>query len=111
MELNFFSAYALTIATETLILYFILRKDYRTGTIVRNSVIASTLTLPFVWFFFPLFPVGYAVRIGISELFAFAAEAGVYAILFEKIGWKKAAAISFAANAISFSAGIAVSML
>ncbi len=111
MELNFLQAYAFTLAIETAALLFLLRREYGAGLIAGNSIMANSLTLPLVWFAFPLLGLGYPIQIALSELFAFAAEAGAYFILFRKIGWKKAAGISLAANAASFLAGLAVSYL
>ncbi len=119
---GFVAAYLLTIAIETLVLYILLRSryptkishpnktTYPTRIIVRNSIIASSVTLPFVWFLFPglcsILGFDYAIQIAISELFAFGVEAWAYRIIFVKMSWKDAILVSFAANLLSFSAGL-----
>jgi len=103
--LDFISAYALTITIETIILYLLLRDRYGTGLIVRNSLIASSLTLPFVWFVFPWLGSSWAVWTAMAELFAFGVEAGIYMMLFERMGWKQAVLASFICNSASFVIG------
>ncbi|VVB98417.1 Uncharacterised protein [uncultured archaeon] len=108
MELSFIQAYAITIAAETALLFMLLRKDYTPGLVARNALAASTLTLPFVWFVFPLLRASYAVQIGASEIFAVLVEAGVYFVLFPKMKMERAAVLSFVCNAFSFLLGLAV---
>ncbi len=97
----------LTIAIETSVLLLILRKKYGTFVIARNSVVASSLTLPFVWFVFPNLGIGqWVVYTALAEMFAFLAEAGVYRLLFKNMDWENALAASFACNAASFLSGM-----
>lgn len=103
--MGFFQAYIITIILETIILFLILRKQYSNQTIVRNSIIASTITLPFVWFVFPLFGVEYILQISFSEIFALVIEAFIYLKLFQNMNISKAFFISFIANLVSFLAG------
>lgn len=106
MKFDFFLAYVLTIAIETVILFLILRKRYGAKTIIANSLVASTVTLPFVWFFFPLLVSGYWNALATSELFAFATEAGICKKLFENLEWKEAIVSSFLCNATTFLIGL-----
>ncbi len=105
MGLDFFQAYSITIALETILLFLILRERYPAGRIIRNSLVANTLTHPVVWFVFPLLGLAYSLQIGISEVFAFVAEAVVY---FRFFGWqlRYALFISLVCNLVSFSAGM-----
>lgn len=102
MELDFAQAYALTIAAEIVVLYCILRREHSTVAIINNAVIANTITLPFVWFFFPAMGLDYLARIVLSEIFAFAAEAAYY-FFFAGVKFEKAIAASFACNLFSFA--------
>lgn len=106
--MDFVSAYALTLAVETAVLLLLLRGKHAARVIMRNSIAANTLTLPFVWFFFPLLGLTYGAQIAASEFFAFATEAGVYAALFAGMTGREALAASFLANAASFLLGLAL---
>ena len=99
-------AYALTLLVETVVLMLLLRGRYSLGLIVRNSIIASSVTLPFVWFAFPALGLAYGIQLAVSEAFAFAAETAVYAWLFKGMKLNDAAVASFLCNAASFLAGI-----
>lgn len=110
MELGFPQAYVLTIAIETAMLFLVLRyilgRRYDAFLIIRNSIIASSLTLPFVWFFFPRIGLGYPVSLAISELFAFGAESAAYRWLFPRMDWRDALIASFICNLASFMLGL-----
>ncbi len=111
--MDFALAYALTVLIETAALYAILRKEYDSPLIIRNSLVANTLTHPLVWFAFPLLwpKIGWAATTASAELFAFAIETVCYRFLFPKLEWRKAAVASFLCNALSFSAGLALDYL
>ncbi len=105
--MDFLPAWCLTISIETALLFILLRRRYGISLIVRNSLIANTLTLPFVWFLFPALGLGsWALQTALAEIFAFLAEAGVYRMLFPGIGWSDALRVSFLCNAASFLAGV-----
>ena len=108
MELNFAHAYFITVFLETIILYLVLRNRYAMPLIVRNAIIANTITLPFVWFVFPLLRTGYWNVLAISEISAFAAEAAIYKILFPKISLNFAVPVSFICNLASLSVGLLI---
>ncbi|MCX6768383.1 MAG: hypothetical protein NTY83_00865 [Candidatus Micrarchaeota archaeon] len=106
--MDFVHAYIITVLVETLILYLLLRKRYPAPAIIRNSVVANSLTLPFVWFVFPVLGSGlsWALLTAVAELFAFGAEAALYRALFGKMGWADAARVSFVCNLLSLVVGL-----
>jgi len=104
--MNFFQAWALTVGIETIILYFLFRKRYCTDIIARNSVLASTITLPLVWFVFTQFGLNQVVRIVISELFAIGVETYIYARLFQGLKARDAFIASLICNVSSFLVGL-----
>ncbi|HEV8289656.1 MAG TPA: hypothetical protein VGQ00_01745 [Candidatus Norongarragalinales archaeon] len=106
-ESSFLFALFLTLAIEIPVLFFFVRvvfKQKKTSdvSILFAGLVASGLTLPYLWFVIPSFAGSGFVTIG--ESFAVFAEA----IIIEralKLGWKKSLATSLAANVISFVAG------
>jgi hypothetical protein len=110
MEPAFAQAYLLTVIIETVILFIIMRKSFPALIIIRNSLIANTLTLPFVWFFFPAFALTYPMQVAASEIFAFAAESIIYLHLFRPIPLRDAALASLLCNLASFSSGLALAV-
>lgn len=113
---DFLLSYFLTILIEGLVLYLLLCKRYGARLIVSSAIIASSLTIPFVWFLFPVFgfqfPVlgfgSWVVQTALAEIFAVIVETGVYHILFVKISWKNAFFASLICNATSFGIGFVV---
>ncbi len=93
---------------ETTVLFFILRTRYGPPGIIKNAVVASSLTLPFVWFFFPALGLGWAMQTALAESFATIAEGGVYAALFPRLKLADAMLASLACNCISFGIGLAL---
>ena len=104
--LSFPQAVALSVAIEAATLLILLRSRYPAHRIVLIAAAASLATLPFVWFFFPMFGLPYAYQIALSEFFAFAAEATIYVFLFPGIGLRNAALCSLVCNTISLSLGL-----
>lgn len=104
--MEFLQAYAITLAIEGMVLYFILRKQYAVTEIVKNSVLASTITLPFVWFVFPLSGLSWFYVTAISEVFAVIVETWIYKTTFRKISWRMAFGSSFVCNVASFVIGL-----
>jgi hypothetical protein len=102
---DFLLSYFLTILIEISVLILLLRNDYNVGLIARNVVIASSLTLPFVWFLFPVLGLDWVLQSAAAEMFAFAVEAGLFRILFFGMSWKRAFVASFACNSVSFLFG------
>ncbi|MBS3067390.1 hypothetical protein J4450_01700 [Candidatus Micrarchaeota archaeon] len=105
MQLDFFQAYLVTISVESILLYMFLGRRYVVHLLVGNSILVNTITLPFVWFFFPLIKLDYTTRIIVAEFFAFIAETILYLKLFKKLRFFDAVYISFFCNLCSFILG------
>jgi len=110
MILGFVLAYIFTVVIETVILLAIFSdKGFPCALMIRNSLIVNTMTLPFVWFVFPILlgtSLGYAAQFASSELFAFAGEALLYWKLFPSLKLKDAVIASFVCNLFSFLFGL-----
>lgn len=107
--MNFLAAYLLTLAIEAVMLFLLLRHRYDLFLIARNAAIASSLTLPFVWFFFFNLGLPWGLQAAMAEVFAVLVESAVYATLFKKITLRDAFLVSAACNWASFIFGLAVS--
>lgn len=121
-ELQFFSALALTVSLELvagIILIKVVPARFGLGAfgakggregwlkIILGIVLASTLTLPYVWFLWPFFFRERTTYIIVSELWAWLMEALFYRFYFG-LNWKKALTFSFILNACSFLIGLVV---
>lgn len=89
-------------------LWLFLRGRYPDWQIVLAAVAASTITLPFVWFFFPTLPMQWAGYIALAEVFVVVVEAGFYRIML-KTSWKDAVVVSVLCNWTSFVIGLGLS--
>jgi hypothetical protein len=96
----------MTLIIETSALFLLLRRRYDARTIVLNSIIANTITVPVVWFVFPFLGLGWVAETAMAELFAFVCEALYYKKAFAGIGWYDAFFVSFACNSLSFGFGL-----
>jgi len=100
---------ALTLVLETLLasLYFSAFQIPRT--LLGWVPLASLITLPFVWFVFPLLGQSDGSTTAISESFAVIVEAAfIYLMAGRQISFKHVAALSILMNSISFMAGLAM---
>lgn len=71
--------------------------------------LVSLVTLPVVWYAFPLLPLRDVWVTGLSEGFAFSAEAGLLLLAFRGgVSLKHILALSFLMNLLSFTAGLAL---
>jgi hypothetical protein len=106
-ETKFLVSLILTLLIETLILLAILKiiapkiKNIR---IILSSILATSLTLPYLWFIFPKY-LTYPTYIIIGEIFVFLIEAIIYWRTLP-ITLKKALFISFIANFLSLVFGL-----
>jgi len=106
--MDFISAYALTVGIEAAALYLLLRNEYGTILIARNAILASSLTLPFVWFVFPALGLSWGPQTALAEAFAVFAEAGAYAFAFRGMAFRDALLASVLCNWASFIIGLAI---
>lgn len=75
--------------------------------IVGVALLAQVLTHPLVWFAFPALPVlTLEGRFWLSELFAWLAEAALYASLLRGVSLWRGVGVSGVANALSLTAGL-----
>ncbi|VVC04479.1 Uncharacterised protein [Candidatus Bilamarchaeum dharawalense] len=107
--MNFIAAYTLTVLIETVALFILLRKKYETTTILKNGFVASTVTLPFVWFVFPLLGFGWTLTFVFSEVFAIVVEAIWYKLAFKQMGYGNSLVLSLICNLLSIVAGLLLS--
>ena len=106
-EYRFIVALLITITIEAFVLFAFLYKKEQFINILYASVIASSLTLPYLWFVLPAFIGDNFLYILVGEFLVFVIESFFYKI-FLKISTKKAFLISLVANASSFLFGLIV---
>lgn len=106
--MDFIAAYALTVSIEAVALYLLLRDRFGAVLIARNAIVASSITLPFVWFAFPALNLGWGMQTALAEAFAAFAEAGIYIVAFRGIRPKDAILASVLCNWASFVIGLAL---
>jgi hypothetical protein len=100
---------SLTLVLETLVasLYFSVFKIPRS--MLGWIPIASLITLPFVWYVFPLVGLGDGLVTGISESFAVIVEASfIYLMAGRIISLKHVVVLSLLMNSLSFLTGLAM---
>jgi hypothetical protein len=110
-----FRAFLVTVGAEALVAVPLLGRVERS----RSRRVAALLLLnvashPAVWFVFPELGQGrwsYSVTFLISEAWAVLLEAAGYQLIFPKLGWLRALAISALANGFSVAAGLALRAL
>lgn len=93
------------VTTLVILTRWVLRlKDISTGQAVFAGVIASALTLPFLWFVLPgLLPGGWLVPVG--EALVWLVEAAILKVML-RVSLVQALLLSLIANALSFGAGL-----
>jgi len=107
----FLRAWVLTVIIETAALFFVLRCLYKiSASHVSNKrllflgIFCSSVTLPFVWFVFPLVIKSYFFFLVVAEAFAVITEAWIYS-MFLQLNYRKVLLVSLICNAISFLIG------
>ncbi|MEW6723290.1 MAG: hypothetical protein AB1324_08555 [Candidatus Micrarchaeota archaeon] len=105
--MDFIQALALTLATEGAALFFLLRSRYPVPRVAAGAIIASSLTLPFVWFLVLGSGLAWPAATALAEISAFLAEGALYWRLFAGMRLKEAMAASALCNLFSFAAGLA----
>ena len=109
-EAKFLVALALTLVIEIPVAvmalwYWFKRKEIPRGKIVTAGLVASGLTLPYLWFILPAFIPNPFIYIAVGEVSVFLVETFIYVWLL-KVNLRQALAVSFLANAASFAAGL-----
>lgn len=105
LEVKFLIALFATLAIETIVVLLLAKfafklKDLRSCAIV--AIVASTLTLPYLWFILPPFlPADKYLLFG--EIIVIALEALIYRVFL--MNWKQALATAVTANIVSFYLG------
>lgn len=72
---------------------------------VMALLFANLLTHPLVWYLFPSMPLQRSWSLAASELWAFVGEWVFYASFVERLTYRRAAWLSFAANGTSYVLG------
>jgi hypothetical protein len=109
---EFLRALLITVLSETLVLLilsftWLRRSRTSVGRILIAGILPSALTLPFVWFVFPLFLKAALLYILFSESTVIVVEAFIMKGIL-KLDLKRALVVSFICNVISFLVGILV---
>jgi hypothetical protein len=108
-ETQFLLSLLFTIVIETIVVFiiskFIFKYDFkRQLNVMKGCVLASALTLPYLWFVIPPYIVANYYLI-FGELFVVIIEIIIYKI-FSKANWIQAIVFSIATNVISFLLGL-----
>jgi hypothetical protein len=100
----FLQALLITVSTETVILR-LLEPRRPLKEVLFAGFLASTLTLPYLWFVLPQFISDYALFLIVGELSVALVEAVLYFFVL-RVSAKKALFLSFTCNLISFLLGL-----
>ena len=102
-------AFALTTLTELIIVIPWLRRiEPNVSRRLAAVLLVNLATHPLVWFLFPGLLLSYPTRAGLSELWAFLAEACGYAVIWPALGPRRSALVSLVANGVSFLLGLLI---
>jgi hypothetical protein len=101
------SALAATIALELLVATIYVSAFHLSRTILGWVPLGSVLTIPVVWFVFPLLPLPAGLVVGLAEVFVVAFETGfIYLASWRTTSLKHVAALSLLMNGASFLVGL-----
>ena len=105
--LDWLRAFGITVAVEAVVAAPLLRAaEPRVARRLAALLLVNLATHPLVWFLFPGLAARYAIRVAVSEAWAFGAEAGGYLVIWPRLGIRRAFAISVLANGASVGVGI-----
>lgn len=101
-----------TLAVELPIVFYLIKYFYENKSIEKIKIcvvtlIASTLTLPYLWFVLPFFISNPALHIVIGELLVVCTEAVIFRFFF-KLNLSKSLSISLIANLSSIVVGLII---
>ena len=108
-EIQFLLALLLTLVVETLGLFLlckILKLKLKNLNILVTGLIASTLTLPYLWFILPLYLGGLSYAI-VGEILVALVESVLIMFLL-KVRYRIALLLSVVVNALSFLLGLVI---
>ena len=116
-EFHYLRALGITILTETLLLFLIIRYWYKMpeariarDVILLGGILSSGVTLPHIWFILPVFLKNFYLYSIVAECFAVIAEAAIFVVLF-RVSWPKACGLALLCNLGSFGTGKFISWL
>ncbi len=110
-EIRFLHALAVTVVTETVLLFVIVRFLLRTSDeavpwwhILACGVLCSGATLPYVWFVLPRFILSHSLFAFVAECFAVLAEIVIIRLVLS-LPWRRSLLASLLCNLGSFGLG------
>lgn len=107
--LYFAGAVAITLVLELIVASLFFRRLGKSCWLLLLVVLGNAITLPIVWFVFPVLGLGSVGTIVAAELFAWLAEAGIlFAGSLGRVPLKHALVIALAMNLASFWVGLVV---
>lgn len=101
-------AFAFTLGSELALAPWLLPPEEPLWRRAATVVAANVLSHPAVWFVFPELGMTYTPMLICAELWAVGSELVLYRLVFPRLRWRRALAVSTLANALSMSAGLAV---
>ena len=109
---NWLYAFGLTVAVELAIgAPLLAATEPRVMRRLGGIVLVNLASHPLVWFVGPTVATHSAMRLGISETWAWLAEVGGYLVIWPGMGAPRAALVSALANGASFGLGLVVTNL
>ncbi|HUI91622.1 MAG TPA: hypothetical protein VLX68_05165 [Chitinivibrionales bacterium] len=113
-ELRFLLALAVTVVTETAVIFILIRALWKSGAsslsnarILFAGIFASSATLPYLWFILPALVKPYIVQVVTGEIGVVMVEAAFYYFTLN-VSAKKAGILSLVANAASIVIGLVI---
>ncbi len=113
-EYQFLISLGITIFIETIVLFVLLKKVFKINSekisnklILFSGCIASSMTLPYLWFILPMFIRSYNMFVLVGEILIFLIETVIYFFIL-KLGIKKSLILSFVCNLLSFLIGLMI---
>ncbi len=100
-------AFGLTLLLECPLGWALLRdREPAAWRLLGLLVFASLATHPLVWFVFPELPLAPELRLGLSEVWAWLAEALFLWLALPAVRWWRALLVALACNLVSFGGGL-----
>jgi hypothetical protein len=113
-ETRFLVALAITVVTETTVLFILVRAFWKIAAsglsnarCLAAGIFASSATLPYLWFVLPAIVKAYVPQVVIGEIGVFAVEALFYYYMLN-LTIRRSALLSLVANIVSVIVGLVV---